>query len=594
MILNIKKSEHALLWAHEIGDKEKMKPLINDYKSAYGWVMNICLCNKERKEMINIIKKQRDIISIDEMLRMDAVNFVETKEEVIYLAKRISKTIELKSTDWVFNLDKFFKLRYVTFHIFNNRSDFKFLFENEVFKILYSFLSCKNLYETAMNLFSVSCNYSEKNLFCLKKEYEDVYKNCREKILIDELIQNRENEKQKIINPKNTEKMNEKIIKESFDEEVINLEVRDDGQTAIPVESIEVMGVEIVSNETVKSSALVAEFDLPKTPAKKPISLQVFETLTPERISELQGLNESQLAIVKANPVIQITDKKTYELAKKTAATLLKASTAIDGSSGIEATATKYLNTFKSMLKNALQPIAKLTRDPYDEQKTIISSWENAELLREQAEQRAKLAKIKLRTDELFAVPFTFNGSIYSIGTVYCTPSQVETATDGDFKIIVENGKTIKQALDAELAIQAGKDKEIAELKAKLAALTQLSEMSNTEPEPTAAIPISNSVPAPELKSSPANQVENFMNPAVTEKPAYVLPSIENTLLNALDLKNAEHLEKPAYIKCRGYYVQGLIDAAKEIELILNDITPNPVKKSERIANLCEILKKSV
>jgi hypothetical protein len=189
MILNIKKSEHALLWAHEIGNKEKMKPLINDYKSAYGWIMNICLCNKERKEMINIIKKQRDIISIDEMLHMDAVNFVETKEEVIYLAKRISETIELKSTDWVFNLDKFFKLRYVTFYIFNNRSDFKFLFENEVFKILYSFLSCKNLYETAMNLFSVSCNYSEKNLFCLKSEKNlfclKVDKNCREKILID-------------------------------------------------------------------------------------------------------------------------------------------------------------------------------------------------------------------------------------------------------------------------------------------------------------------------------------------------------------------------------------------------------------------------
>lgn len=185
MILNIKESEHALIWACEIGDKEKMKPLINDYKSAYGWIMNICLCNKERDEMINIIKKQRDIISINEMLDMNAVNFVETKEEVIYWAERISRTIELKSTDWVFNLDKFFKLKYVTLHIFNNRQNFKFLFENEVFKILYSFLSCKNLYETAMNLFSVSCNYSEKNLFCLKKEYEDVDKNCREKILID-------------------------------------------------------------------------------------------------------------------------------------------------------------------------------------------------------------------------------------------------------------------------------------------------------------------------------------------------------------------------------------------------------------------------
>ena len=92
------------------------------------------------------------------------------------------------------------------------------------------------------------------------------------------------------------------------------------------------------------------------------------------------------------------------------------------------------------------------------------------------------------------------------------------------------------------------------------------------------------------------NQVtkNSILGQTETEKPAYILPSIENTLLNALDLKNVEHLEKPAYIKCRGFYVQGLIDTAKEIEFILNDNLPNAVKKSERIANLCEILKKSV
>jgi len=425
----------------------------------------------------------------------------------------------------------------------------------------------------------------------------------RDKVSISELIEGLKSKKEAYLKEINNNKnmSTEKIVTErdTFDETVSELEIHENGQTAIPTERIEVVSAEIVSNETVKSSALVAEYDLPKIPAKKPISLQVFETLTPERISELQGLNERQLQIVKENPVVKtITDKTSYELAKKTAATLLKASTAIDGSAGIEATATKYLNTFKSMLKNALQPIAKLTRDPYDEQKTIISSWENAELLREQAEQRAKLAKIKLRTDELFSVPFTFNGTIYSIGTVYCTPSQVETATDEDFKIIVENGKTIKQALDAELAIQAGKDKEIADLKAKLAALTQLSEMSNTEPltpvVDTANNPALNTVPARELKSSPANQVENFMNPALGEKFTPELPAAENKLLNALDLEHLEHVAKPAYIKCRGYYVRGLKEAAAEIEFILNDVAPNTIKKSERIANLCVILKQSV
>jgi len=53
-------------------------------------------------------------------------------------------------------------------------------------------------------------------------------------------------------------------------------------------------------------------------------------------ISELNPWNSNRI-----KSVIQIKDKKTYEFAKKTAATLLKASTAIDGSSGIEATAKK-------------------------------------------------------------------------------------------------------------------------------------------------------------------------------------------------------------------------------------------------------------
>ena len=385
-------------------------------------------------------------------------------------------------------------------------------------------------------------------------ELKDWLKVCqRDNISIEKLIQNREIEKQKII-----------------------MELKN-------VEKIEVVEAVIISNEIIEKPA--------ENVTKKPISLQVFETLTPERISELQGLNERQLLVVKENPVIKITDKESYELAKKTAAILLKASTAIDGSTGIEATATKYLNTFKSMLKNALAPIAKLTRDPYNDQKTIISKWENAELLKQQAIEREKLTKIKKRTDELFAVPFTFNGSIYSIGTVYCTPSQVENATDEDFLIIVNNGKAIKTALDAEALVQSAKDQRIAELEEKLAKLEMLDNMSNTDPEPvnTPATTNSEKIVGPTV-------VQEIKIPINEPKQAttYVLPAQENKLLNALDLKNVEHLEKPAYIKCRVYYVQGLIDAASEIEFILKDETPNPIKKSERISIFCEILKKSV
>lgn len=309
--------------------------------------------------------------------------------------------------------------------------------------------------------------------------------------------------------------------------------------------------------------------------AKKPISLQVFETLTPERISELEGLNERQLEIVKENPVITITDKETYEQAKKTAAVLLKASTAIDGTSGIEATATKYLNTFKSMLKNALQPIALITRKPYDEQKAIISTWENAEEIKKQAEQREKLLKIKSRTDELFAVPFTFNGTVYSIGPVYIVGSQIENLPDNEFAEIVSKGKLVKQQLDAEAEVQKSKDAEIEALKAKLAMLENI---SNTEPAtPTVTTP---------------TVVESTNTTTVTQNVTYTIPPQENVLLNRLDLENVEHLEKPAYQKCRSYYVRGLKEVAGLIEDILNnpDVT---IKKSVKINELITILKKS-
>jgi len=446
----------------------------------------------------------------------------------------------------------------------------------------------------------------------------------RDGITVDRYIFRRENDKLELL----------KKSKIMQTENVQELEVGPDNQTAIPVEKIVVPVNNIEVHEAVVLPEVVVSienggeyikslpktdpvpndsYDLPKT-AKKPISIQVFETLTPERISELQGLNERQNEIVKQNPVITITDKASYELAKKTAATLLKASTAIDGSAGIEATATKYLNTFKNMLKTALQPIAKLTRDPYDKQKEIISSWENAELLKQQALEREKLQRIKLRTDELFAVPFTFNGSIYSIGTVYCTPSQVETATDEDFLIIVDNGKAIKQALDAEALVQSAKDQRIAELEAKLAKLEMLENMSNTEPEKVSpATPSVNNITfrnatgeiEPNHKAeydlnNTVQSVTDILNPDLKPNEVkktvlsstYNLPAQDNILLNRLDLENVEHLEKPAYIKCRGYYVRGLKDVGGLIIDILNnpDVT---IKKSVKLAELAEILTKS-
>ena len=397
--------------------------------------------------------------------------------------------------------------------------------------------------------------------------------------------------KEKTLREQFTEAGGEKIVPErdtfdvSANEILTELELTEGNQLGIPVEKIE--------------PAVIAEIIPAVTPVKKPVSVQVFENFTPERISELVGLKEKQLEIVKANPVVKITDKTSYEKAKKTAATLLKASTAIDGKDGVDALGVRCINAFKKMFSSETGIIAKLTRDPYDEQKTIISSWENAELLREQAEQRAKLAKIKARTDELFAVPFTFNGSVYSIGTVYCLPSQIESASDEDFKIIVENGKAIKQALDAQALIESEKDKEIEKLKAQLAALGALSEVSNTESVITPAnmvteTPVSN-IPAsnPNSVGHQSGSVNQNKSPMVSATSGYTMPPQENVLLNRLDLEHLEHIEKPAYIKCRGYYARAL----KDVGIMLSEIMSNPdvtIKKAPKIVELSEILKKSV
>jgi len=440
---------------------------------------------------------------------------------------------------------------------------------------------------------------------------------CRDNLSIEEWIttckerltnsqKQNKMEKETLIN-KFKEAGNEKIVPErnTFDDSVeivTELEITEGNQLGIPVEKIEVVGAEVIS----KPEQITVQVGFEK-PSKKPISLQVFETLTPERISELQGLKERQEELVKQNPVIKITDKKTYEAAKKTKAILLKASTTIDGSTGIEATATKYLNTFKNMLKDALGPIAKITRDKYNEQTEIVSAWENAEILREQAEQRAKLVKIKKRTDELFAVPFTFNGSVYSIGTVYCLPSQIESATDEDFKIIVENGKAIKTALDAQSLIENEKDKQIEKLKAQLAALGVVSEMSNTEPEivvinkPSGVGPtespankvVEQPIDNPNIPTPSQANVQQNTAPVYAPNTGYTMPPQENVLLSRLDLEHLEHIEKPAYLKCRGYYARAL----KDVGVLISEIMSNPdvtIKKAPKIVELAEILKKSV
>lgn len=337
-------------------------------------------------------------------------------------------------------------------------------------------------------------------------------------------------------------------------------------------------------------------------PVKKPVSLETIGGLTPDRISELHGLKDQQNEIIKQNPFVFVTDKKSLEIAKKQRAILLKASTAIDGTSGIQATAKKYLNTFKSTLDSFLSSTAKITREAYDNQNSEIVRFENAEALKLAEEQRLKVAKINERTSSLFAVPMVFNGTMYQIGTLYILPSQIESATDEEFKLLLVQAIEIKKTLDAAAEIAKSKDAEIEELKRKLAELTApvvniLAPVINNpaqEVEVQELPKIPNELPqtpkpiqeAP--NSLPKTPVTNNRFKANTE---YFIPNPENVILNKFDLEHVELISSnpinPAFLKCRAYFFEGNRRVAERLNEILND-TDVAVKKSVRIAEMCK------
>lgn len=364
-----------------------------------------------------------------------------------------------------------------------------------------------------------------------------------------------------------------------------------------PEPEVEAVEAEIIQPEP-------AEGKESGTPSKKPVSLQTIGALTPDRISELIGLKEKQELIAKENPVIEITDKKTYDQAKKNAAALLKASTAIDGSTGIDAHATKYLNQFKKMLKSALDPLAKITRTPYDKQKVIIGAWESKEELRIAAENRAKLEKIQARTNLLFQTGFVLNGVNYVLGTIYVLPSNIESMEDSEFDKIIESGKTAKIEIDKAASAESDKDREIRELKERLAALT-----GDSPADVTAHVVGGEKVsPAPERKpteitseSAAATGTGTAVKPTPTTTvtdssgatmkypygTTYVMPAPENEILSKLDAENMTVLENPNYIKCREFYKRGMAETALAIRTIFASASTT---KAQDIKDLLTII----
>lgn len=354
----------------------------------------------------------------------------------------------------------------------------------------------------------------------------------------------------------------------------------------------------------------LAEANANATPAKKPVSIATIGALSSDRIEELQGLKEKQLKAVADHPFIKITDDKTLKKAKTAKAALLKAST---GTEKIETDATKYLNNFKKMLKDFISPLSKITRDAHDKQATEIQNWEKAEALRVAAEQKARLDKIKQRTDTLFAIPMTFNGTAYNIGTLYIMPSQIGESTDEEFNALVQQAQSIKDAIDQEALKNKAKEDELEAARRKIAELTG---QPYVAPTGVNVIPVS--PPAPPLSvEAAAEMIDKVIPPAPVAPPApaqtanavppappapatnsavynYQLTYKEalpgNDMLHKLDMENLQAIENPNYLKARAYFIRGTKDVAQSIQDILNAPTQEGVKKSEQIAALCQIL----
>lgn len=363
---------------------------------------------------------------------------------------------------------------------------------------------------------------------------------------------------------------------------------------------------QIIENKTAPADkALPAVPVKTESTAKKPVSLSVIGNLSADRILEFQAMKENQEGIVKANPFIKITDKASYEKAKKAKSVLLKASTAIDGKEGHKANKTKFLKQLSERLDVFLDGIAKLSRAAYDKQDLEIKRWESEEALRIQNEKKAEMEKVQKRTDSLFAVPMVFNGTHYQIGTLYIMPSQITSATDEEFAALVLQAQGIKASLDATAAAEKSKDDEIAALRAQLAKLTgqtvpplvpeETATIKQAQPGPTQS-PATNTVAS--VQTSTVQQKTIDTAPAQTAQPVagelvYTQPSNNNKLLLAFDLENLKHVQegKQAFLKCRSYYIKGLVDAGVEIESIFAN--PAIEKKAGPLKELGTILKNS-
>lgn len=328
---------------------------------------------------------------------------------------------------------------------------------------------------------------------------------------------------------------------------------------------------------------------------KRPLSITVIGGLQPEKIQEFKDLKKNQEKIVKANPFIDVKDKESLERARVAASNLLKASTAIDGKQkGLADVTKKAFNTLKKTVDDFLLSASIITRTPYDKQKAAIDTYVNAEELRIAAEHEAELKRVKDRTDTLYAIPMLFNGEVYSIGSVYILPSQINEMSDEEFNKVVEQAKAVAET-------EKSAAQKIAELEAELA---KYKAAANPAPAPAIVTePVTTTEPAIDAPEPEVREVEGLQQYAIPDSPTVVdapkpttaAPSAEpavaksqypygyepgtelvpatNKPLQDFDTAYASVIDMqpvPApFIKCREYFRMGLKAAMTEVDAIM-------------------------
>jgi len=339
------------------------------------------------------------------------------------------------------------------------------------------------------------------------------------------------------------------------------------------------------------------------TPPTETITLESLSMLKPDSISDLQGLKSKQEAIAAANPFVAVTDAKSLKKAKTAKAALLKASTDTEK---IETNASKYLNTFKAMIKSIVSPAAQITRDLHQKQADEITRYEKAEEIRLAEERKKELEKINNRVSRLFAIPMVFNSEVYFIGTLYVTPSQIQTATDEEFESWIIQGNAIKSALDMTAKADEALRIENEKLRAEIEALKNgkinpdfgalIKEQVGVPPAPSDTPPVgaafTNLPPAPsnvaESSAPPASVIPNTPLPVAPPVPTpaplvsnikwqpetVFVPAADNDYIMAkFDMDNMEHVKSvpmnPNFIKARSYFRNGRLETAAAIRSIM-------------------------